>query len=147
MGDTHYGNAMTEVALALAMAFFSIMILAMVSMGAAHAPKPAAQAGQQTLAAKLAPNAPAEKSSGTATPAPEDTLLIYRSGRYFDRDLQPVEPERMTFSGRVILALAPETEMAEALQARSRIPTENLVVSLLNDKWLAALRRNPNTEN
>ena len=147
MGDTHYGNAMTEVALALAMAFFSIMILAMVSMGAGHAPKAAEKAAAATLAAKLAPNAPAEKSGGAMSPAAEDTLLIYRSGRYFDRDLQPVSPEDMTFPGRVILALSPETEMAEALQARARIPTDNLVVSLLNDKWLAALRRGPNTEN
>ena len=36
MGEDHYGNALTEVALALAMAFFSIMVLAIVSMGAVH---------------------------------------------------------------------------------------------------------------
>ena len=36
MGEDYYGNAMTEVALALAMAFFSIMVLAIVSMGAVH---------------------------------------------------------------------------------------------------------------
>ncbi|MBL6929462.1 MAG: hypothetical protein ISR44_09855 [Rhodospirillales bacterium] len=33
MEDTGYGNAMTEIALALAMAFFSIMVLTMISMG------------------------------------------------------------------------------------------------------------------
>ena len=34
MGDTGQTNAMAEVALALAMGFFSIMVLTMVSMGA-----------------------------------------------------------------------------------------------------------------
>ena len=33
MTDDQHSNAMTEVALALAMAFFSIMVLAVVSMG------------------------------------------------------------------------------------------------------------------
>ena len=36
MGDTYYGNAMTEIALALSMAFFSIMILAIISMSTAE---------------------------------------------------------------------------------------------------------------
>ena len=58
MGETHYGNAMTEVALALAMAFFSIMILAMVSMGAAHnkAASDDRQKADTSIAAKLAAN-------------------------------------------------------------------------------------------
>ncbi|MEK9673064.1 MAG: hypothetical protein VW268_11270 [Rhodospirillaceae bacterium] len=34
MDGSHYGNAMTEIALVLAMAFFSLMVLTLVSMGA-----------------------------------------------------------------------------------------------------------------
>ena len=51
MGEAHYGNAMTEVALALAMAFFSIMILTMVSMRAA--PEMAKAPGRQTHKGKV----------------------------------------------------------------------------------------------
>jgi hypothetical protein len=148
MGDTHYGNAMTEVALALAMAFFSIMILTMVSMGAVHGAKEQDRTSpvQNSISAKLAPNAGPESKSAAA-PTGDDTLLIYHAGQFFDSDLNPADPANLPSGNRVILALSPETEMAEALQARARIQTENLIVSILNAEWLEALRQRRNTEN
>lgn len=141
MGDTHYGNAMTEVALALAMAFFSIMILAMVSMGAGAGTGTAAETPDRAIAARLAPAAPDAPASATTAAAAADTLLIYHRGRFLDRDLAPVDPAAMRFSGRVVLALPPDLAMAEALTARGRVATENLVVSMLNQEWLGALAR------
>jgi hypothetical protein len=141
MGETHYGNAMTEVALALAMAFFSIMILAMVSMGAAGETAKATTESNRIVAAKLAPAAPETPAQATAATRSDDTLLVYHGGRFLDRDLKPADPARMNFSGRVILALGPDVAMAEALAARARIDTDNLVVSMLNETWLRALAR------
>ena len=40
MSETHYGNAMTEIALARAMSFFSIMALTMASTGAGRTQAP-----------------------------------------------------------------------------------------------------------
>ncbi len=148
MGDAHYGNAMTEVALALSMAFFSIMILAMVSMSAVHEVAQAPQdAPDKTLAAKLAPAKPDVSKAGTASPNAEDTLIVYHQGKFLDRDLNPLDPNTVQPDGRVILALSPDTAMAEALKARSAIGTENLIVSMLNEKWLAALKRRQTQEN
>ena len=81
MGETHYGNAMTEVALALAMAFFSIMILAVVSMGAAHikAVNDDRQKANTSIAAKLAPSKNSSPSAETAA-TQDDTLIIYHKG-------------------------------------------------------------------
>jgi hypothetical protein len=148
MGDAHYGNAMTEVALALSMAFFSIMILAMVSMSAVHEVAQAPQdAPDKTLAAKLASAKPDASKAGAASPNAEDTLIVYHQGKFLDRDLNPLDPNTVQSGGRVILALSPETAMAEALKARSAIGTENLIVSMLNEKWLAALKRRQTQEN
>ena len=147
MADAHYGNAMTEVALALSMAFFSIMILAMVSMSAVHETTQARQdAPDKTLAAKLAIAEPNTSKTGTASPSAEDTLIIYHQGKFLDRDLNPLDPKIVQSDGRVILALSPNTAMAEALKARSAIGTENLIVSMLNEKWLAALKRRQTKE-
>jgi len=142
MGDTHYGNAMTEVALALAMAFFSIMILAMVSMGAAHNKAGSADRPQadKSIAAKLAPTKNTTASAATAA-TQDDTLIIYHRGTYFDRDVKEIDPVTINPAGRVILALSPDTAMAEALEARSRLNTENLIVSMLNQAWLTTLNR------
>lgn len=146
MGDTHYGNAMTEVALALAMAFFSIMILMMVSMGATGETASLEASADKAIMAKLAPNEAPQSQDGTAEPTAEDTLLIFYQGRFLDRDLKPVRPENINTNGRIILALAPDTAMAQALEARTRLKTDNLVVSMLNAKWLTALQRTQTPE-
>ena len=44
-------------------------------------------------------------------------------------------------SGRIILAISPDTEMAETLSARMRFDSQNLVISMLNQEWLTALNR------
>ena len=76
MTDPGGGNAMTEVALALAMAFFSIMVLTMISMGTGVQPK------RPTVGVVLAPSATAH-SSAVITPGPEDLILIHYQGRFF----------------------------------------------------------------
>ena len=147
MGDAHYGNAMTEVALALSMAFFSIMILAMVSMSAVHETAQVPQdAPDKTLAAKLAATKTDVSKAGTASPSSEDTFIVYHQGKFLDRDLNPLDPKTIQSLGRVILALSPDTAMAEALKARSTIGAENLIVSMLNEKWLTALKRRQTQE-
>ena len=142
MGEAHYGNAMTEVALALAMAFFSIMILTMVSMSAAPEMAKAPQkASDKVLAAKLTKAKSSASKTGTISPNSEDTLVIYHQGKYLDKDLQPIDINNFQSEGRVVLALSPQTSMSEALAARSAIGIESLVVSTLNEKWLIALKR------
>ncbi len=142
MGDAHYGNAMTEVALALSMAFFSIMILAMVSMSAVPIERPATESSsEKSIAAKLAAAAPDLPENSSASPTPDDTLVIYHKGRFFSDEAKPLDPAKLDRTRRIILALSPQTEMAEALQARARIAAENLVVSILSEQWLAALAR------
>jgi hypothetical protein len=147
MGDAHYGNAMTEVALSLSMAFFSIMILGMVSMSTVHETAQAPQdPSDKALAVKLAAAQPDDSKTGTANPSAEDTLIVYHQGKFLDRDLNHFDPKTVQSDGRVILALSPDTAMAEALKARSAIGTENLIVSMLNERWLAALKRRQTQE-
>ena len=78
METTSSGNAMTEIALALAMAFFSIMVLTMISMGTTGENVPnsigiiLSPAAGGVKAAKLKPqtdcltSAPMEQISGIA---------------------------------------------------------------------------------
>jgi len=134
MTEPGAGNAMTEIALALAMAFFSIMVLTMISMGTGLQPK------RPAVGAVLAPAATTENSSSVITPGPEDAIFIYYKGRFFDRELKPAEPKAPQAGGRVILALSPEISVKEALDARARVETPNLIVSVLDERWLKTLR-------
>jgi hypothetical protein len=131
--DTGYGNAMTEIALALAMAFFSIMVLTMISMGVGDAEnKPA-------IGAVVAPAETDTAPSAQIRTQAEDKIVVYYAGRYFDKNLGVLDPAAMQGEGRVILALDPKLPMAEALLARGRIDVENLVVSVLDERWLTRL--------
>ena len=148
MGEDHYGNAMTEVALALAMAFFSIMVLAIVSMGAVHHQDQLTllQEVDKSILVKLSQNK-IRKSASENLPMKDDTLVIYHEGMFYNNDLAPIEPLSIKPSGRIILAISPDTEMAETLSARMRFDSQNLVISMLNQEWLTALNRKNVKEN
>ena len=141
--DTHgpESNAMAEVALALAMGFFSIMVLAMVSMGATDV----AQAVRLPDGVAMAAQAEASKPKGAPTDqsaavAPGD-LLIYHDGRYLDATLKPIDVALWTPKGeRPVLAVAPDLPMTEALAARTRLAQINPTVTVLDEAWLARLK-------
>jgi hypothetical protein len=133
MYDDSQGNAMTEIALALAMGFFSLLVLAMVSMGAGRGKNTSA------TAAILAPPAARATDQGTTGVDPQDIILIYFDGGFLDTEFQAVEPDSFDAERRIVLAFAPDVPLAEAMTARSRVAAENLVVSTLDDAWLSAL--------
>ena len=133
MYDGSQGNAMTEIALALAMGFFSLLVLAMVSMGAGRAVESPA------TAAVLAPPVSKAADQGATDLQQQDVILIYHQGGFLDTDLNPVEPGGFEGADRVVLAFAPDVPLAEAMAARARVKFEPLVVSTLNQAWQRTL--------
>ena len=137
MTEATQGNAMTEIALAMAMGFFSVMVLTMMSMGVGMGEKRAIDT------AILAP--PAAASSASADRVKKDDLLvIYHGGRYLGRDLRPLDRAVIGRAARVILALPPELSMAAAMKVRQGLAAKNLVVTTLDSRWQRTLgeRRN-----
>ena len=140
MDDGSQGNAMTEVALALAMGFFSLLVLTMVSMGAGEF------SSDTKLTIVLTPSASQDSSQGATSFDPDNLLVIYHRGRFLDASLEPLEPASIDSTKRVILAFAPDIPVSEAMEARSRISAGDLLVSTLDEDWQAALGRVGNAE-
>ena len=135
MSESHYSNAMTEIALALAMAFFSIMVLTMLSMGAEFKSVPSVAAAERL---ELAPSVlPADATGGNVTA--EETVLLHYGGRFLDTNLQPVDPQTLSAGAAIVLAIDPALPLAEAVAIRELIPTTGLVVTTLDARWLEAL--------
>ena len=132
METTSSGNAMTEIALALAMAFFSIMVLTMISMGATSENVP------DNMGIILSPAAGSVKAA-TLKPQTDDVIVVYHDGRFYSHDLIPLDPASINTSGRVLLALNPALPMNEAISIRAQINTTNLIVSTLDSRWLDSL--------
>lgn len=134
MPHTSQENAMTEIALALAMGFFSIMVLSMVSMSVAKMPD-----AKPVQAIALAPASGSKAAAGTVKPKPEDLVLIFDRGRYLDTQLNPVDPVTIDPARRTILAIDPSLPLKQVLAARSAINHPGLVISTLDDRWRTAL--------
>ena len=133
MGHDGQGNAMTEIALALAMAFFSIMVLTMVSMGAGAEKK----LSLQPLA--LQPTAQETQTAPTSSVSP-DALIIYRGGQFFDARLHSVDPNSLPKDAPLVLAFDAAVPLSEAVAVRGRLNHPNLTVTTLDERWLAALQ-------
>jgi hypothetical protein len=132
-----YGNAMTEIALALAMAFFSVMVLAMVSMGTTSpAGADASPVGKSTRLQIIR----AEPASKTATVAKESRIVVYHAGRYLDTRLAAVDPGAINSTEIIILAIDPALPLAEAITARSRIAATQITVTALDERWMHTLK-------
>ncbi len=140
MDDGSQGNAMTEVALALAMGFFSLLVLTMVSMGAGEF------SSDTKLTLVLTPSASQDSRQGATPFDPDNQLVIYHRGRFFDASLEPLDPLSIDATKRVILAFAPDIPVSEAMKARSRISAGDILVSTLDEDWQAALGRVGNAE-
>ncbi len=137
-------NAMTEIALALAMGFFSLMILTMVSMQVKSVveAQPEQQSPQWEIEAMMIdPAQEGTVESAVVKPEQEDRFMIYAEGQYYDQDLAVLDPAVIaSHPGRVILGVSPSLPMAETLSVRGRIDHQALVVTTLNPQWLAALK-------
>lgn len=136
MDDGPAGHAMTEIALALAMSFFCLLVLALVTMGT---PAPGVPVDGRIEALAAVP------AGGVAEPlAPTDRLVVFHGGRFLDADRRPLDPASigpaiLDGSGRVVLAVDPGLPLAEVLAARRRLDRPDLVVTPLDPAWLAAL--------
>lgn len=131
-------NAMTEIALAMAMGFFSIMVLTALSMGVSRVPAP--KIDTVILTASKAPAGRADKVG------PEDILVIYDGKRFYDRQLQPLNPSTLASGQRQILAVAPNLPVSETLAAQQQLTSRNIVITTLNRKWRQALEGRNNAK-
>ena len=136
MTESYYSNAMVEIALAMAMAFFSIMVLTMVSMGAGfEAAEPTPAIAFEALAVAPATSPSSENLAGDAV------VVVHFQGRFYDAELGLIDPAEMTDRDRrVVLAIAPSLPMAEAIAARKRVAAADVIVTTLSEDWLRTLK-------
>lgn len=135
--NAHADNAMTEVALALAMAFFSIMVLTIVSMGAGQEKYKASIGEKQQI--NIINSGPVSHAV-TIRKTKKQNLIVYYQGHYFDSELKRINPNSFNSEGRAVLALNPELSVSEAMLARAPFSVPDLTVTTLTDDWLQRLK-------
>jgi len=131
-------NAMTEIALAMSMGFFSIMVLTALSMGVAA---PDGRADSRNIATAAIADSGAAAGRGTVDRLTDDDVLVVFDGeRVLGRDLRPLDPSKIDVSRRIVLAVGPDLTMEQTLQARRGIAGDRLVITTLDADWRRALK-------
>ena len=144
MQNGFQSNAMAEIALALAMAFFSIMVLTMVSMGSGFVDtERQVKIRPEGLAILPSSASNAETANpGIGEAVSRDSIVIYYQGRFLDADLKEIDPADAKIEGQLILAVEPALPMTAAMAVRKQLPVEDLIVTTLDEHWLEALQEN-----
>ena len=124
-------QAMTEIALALSMAFFCLMVLSLVAAGVPKAsPAPSlVQLNDDRLK-------PMESPQG------EGNWVIYFEERFFDVSLQPLDPGGLG-QEPVYLAVDPNLGLQQLISAQSRISSPDVSITLLDEAWISRLEELP----
>jgi hypothetical protein len=136
MTSDNQENAMTEIALAMAMGFFSIMVLTSMSMVIQKVPK-VARAPQSIATTILIPQD--EKNGPEGRLKENDQLVIFDGQNFLDRDLSRLDLSTLVREHRVILAVAQDLRIASILSAQDRLSTHQVVVTPLSDSWQRAI--------
>jgi len=145
MSDTTQTNAMAEIALALAMGFFSIMVLTMVSMGSgmvssAEATKSAIEENPIQIAKTAPKDSPTTEETGKQTQVKSEELIVFYNGQYLDHSLKAVSPTTLQGRDKVVLAVSPDLSMSQTMTARNELSVGDITVVMLDQNWLTRLQ-------
>jgi len=124
-------NPLAEVALALAMAFFSLMILMLFAM--VNAPQ---TDGTATAAATV------QMSADTSTKTTDDRerqLIIYTEDGLFDAALSRIDPASIDRQQPVILAVSDRMPISSITSFQRQHPGLTLEIAELTPDWQARL--------
>ncbi|MEC8540020.1 MAG: hypothetical protein VXY51_09805 [Pseudomonadota bacterium] len=120
-------NPLAEVALALAMAFFSLMILMLFAM--VNAPKAdATNVGPATM----------EMAVESRDPPPDNEerhLVIFTDGGFFDEDLNRLDPAAIDPAQPVILAVSQQMPISRITGFQRRYPDLTIEIAELTPDW------------
>lgn len=141
-------QAMTEVALGLSMAFFAILIVALLSMGVP--PSEDAETGAQATPDtenkfSLVESRDTSEPQGSATASPEEQpqFVFLYEGNLYNSALKPFEAAMLEKSQPVYLAVPANAAMDEVIKVKARINHPNLSITLLNQAWKTRLEQLP----
>jgi hypothetical protein len=136
-------QAMTEVALGLSMAFFSLLILALFSIGLPEK----TQKNQPSLGneehIKLAGNS-GKTSTNKTSKNKKQQYAFYFNGEFYDQQLHRLNINnfsRFDTQQPLILAVQDSLPLIQIMAVRKQINHPNLSITMLNQKWQTQLEK------
>jgi hypothetical protein len=142
-------QAMTEVALGLSMAFFSLLILALFSIGLPEQTQKNVpmQKNQPSFASdeqlKIVSNSK-KQSSSKIDQDNKQQYAFYFNGQFYDKQLKRLNSDnfaRFDSQQPLILAVQDSLALIQIMALRKQINHPNLSITMLNQKWQTQLEK------
>ena len=142
-------QAMTEVALGLSMAFFSLLILALFSIGlpeqvqnneSVKKNQPPLNTDEQL---KLIGNN-GKSASNKTTDNKKQQYVFYFNGQFYDKQLNHLNIDsfsRFETQQPLVLAVQDNLPLIQIMAVRKQINHPNLSITMLNQKWKTQLEK------
>ncbi|MFT4731295.1 MAG: transglutaminase/protease-like cytokinesis protein 3 [Gammaproteobacteria bacterium] len=140
-------QAMTEVALALSMAFFSLLLVALLSIGV---PESTEKVTHET--STMVPEFVLTESSSTIQSAEEKKqpadiqYIFYFKGKLYDQYLQETQINDLNNKQKLVVAMPMDTEVTQALTLQKRFKDFDLALSIMDSEWLLAFESKINAK-
>jgi hypothetical protein len=130
-------NAMTEVALGLSMAFFSLLIVALLSISV---PKSLPEESKELNADSK--NITISKQTKSSSSGPVQ-FAFYYDGYFYDQNLLPKKISNFDSKQGLVVAVDKKIAFSDVFTLRQQINHPNLSITTLNDEWSARLSHLP----
>lgn len=132
-------NALVEISLALAMAFFALLIVALVAVGTplrADALADAAEAVEEPAPAPPEVDLDADGEGDVAQGEPR--YLFVLDGRWYDEAARAFEPAQLAADGRrLVVALPPDVTLVDAQHAQAQLAhlSASVTLTTMPEDW------------
>jgi glucan biosynthesis protein len=136
-------NAMTEVALGLSMAFFSLLIVALLSMSVAKdthrklAPEKLLTEIKKQQAISITKNE--SKQQSQLLGKDKSQFAFYHNGKFYDKTLTIRSIESYQQQQPLVIAVDKNTVFSQIFSLKQQINHPKLSITLLNKAWLTRL--------
>lgn len=135
-------QAMTEVALGLSMAFFAILIVALLSTSAAHQSPETQPQGMKpmTLPDTALSLGPATNNDKTTV---DGQFIFYHDGKLLDQTLREVVVDSLDPASPVYLAVPSDLALASIIKTQQQINHPKLFITMVDHAWQTRLEQLP----
>lgn len=137
-GRAQHANPLSEIALAMAMAFFCIMVVALISMGGIVTDRSKPESGEISQY-RISKSTPVEVGRFPKRVA-KSALLIFYENNFLNSSLEVVQPASWQPDGHPVLAFAPTVKLSEIVEVKALIPIADITITSLDERWLKRLK-------
>jgi hypothetical protein len=149
-------HAMTEVALGLSMAFFALLIIALMSVTLPTKVDHSTQALNSPQKFEIDTteqvnlsiiDKQSEQEASVSVPSSNELVLLFWGGQFFDTQQRIVKVENVMAQQNVIVAVDPKIPFNQLINIQAKFTGKALRLTKLSEQWRSALSKDTPSSN